>query len=106
MNTNVINVSDVLSFSKEINGFTPHYDSLSGTLEWNDKDGNTIYATPNWNNDGITPFEFSDSDGNLDSISQLFTLNYPTKFEQLITYFSTLLELTYNLEELKSRVKQ
>lgn len=102
---NVITPNDVLEFGKEINGFTPYLDNLSGTLEWNDKDGNIIYATPNWHEDGITPFDFADSDGNYEHISKLYTLNYPTKFEQLITYFSTLLELTYNVEELKRRVK-
>jgi hypothetical protein len=105
MNTNLINVSDVLNFSKEINGFTPYFDNLSGTLEWNDKNGNTIYATPNWSEEGIVPFDFADSDGNYDTISHLFIQNYPNKFEQLIVYFNTLLELTNNLEELNERVK-
>jgi hypothetical protein len=105
MFTNVITPKDVLEFGKEINGFTGHYDTMSGTLEWNDKNGNIIYATPNWYDDGITPFDFADEDGNYETISKLFTMNYPTKFEQLITYFSTLLELTYNVEELRERVK-
>jgi len=105
MNNPFINSSDVLNFSKEINGFTPYLDNMSGTLEWNDKNGNIIYATPNWSEDGIVPFDFADENGNYDTLSQLYTKNYPTKFEQLIVYFNTLLELTNNLEELKERVK-
>jgi hypothetical protein len=104
MNNPLINSSDVLNFSKEINGFTAYEDFMSGTLEWNDAEGNIIYATPNWSEDGIVPFDFADSDGNYDNISQLFIANYPTKSEQLIVYFNTLLELTNNLEELKERV--
>jgi hypothetical protein len=104
MNNPLINSSDVLNFSKEINGFTAYEDSMSGTLEWNDKNGNIIYATPNWSEDGIVPFDFADENGNYDTLSQLYTKNYPTKFEQLIVYFNTLLELTNNLEELKERV--
>jgi hypothetical protein len=104
MNNPLINSSDVLNFSKEINGFTAYEDSMSGTLEWNDAEGNIIYATPNWSEDGIVPFDFADADGNYDNISSLYTINYPTKSEQLIVYFNTLLELTNNLEELKERV--
>ncbi len=105
MNNPFIDSSDVTNFSKEINGFTAHFDNLAGTLEWCDGNGNTIYATPNWMEDGIVPFDFSDGDGNYDTLAHLFTKNYPTKFEQLIVYFNTLLELTNNLEELKERVK-
>ena len=105
MNNPFIDSSDVLNFSKEINGFTPYLDSMSGTLEWNDKNGNTIYATPNWMEDGIVPFDFADENGNYEPISQLFIKNYSTKTEQLIVYFNTLLELTNNLEELTERVK-
>jgi hypothetical protein len=36
MNNPLINSSDVLNFSKEINGFTAYEDSMSGTFEWND----------------------------------------------------------------------
>lgn len=104
MNNPFIDSSDVMNFSKEINGFTAYYDTLAGTLEWSDKNGNTIYATPNWSEDGIVPFDFADEDGNYDTLSQLYIKNYPTKFEQLIVYFNTLLELTNNLEELKERV--
>ena len=105
MNNPFIDSSDVLNFSKDINGFKPYLDNLSGTLEWNDKNGNTIYATPNWREDGIVPFDFADENGNYEPISQLFIKNYSTKTEQLVVYFNTLLELTNNLEELRERVK-
>ena len=78
MNNPFIDSSDVLNFSKDINGFKPYLDNLSGTLEWNDKNGNTIYATPNWMEDGIVPFDFADENGNYEPISQLFIKNYST----------------------------
>lgn len=100
---NVISSNELLEFCKEINGFKS-YVGLDGVLCWNDSEGNTIMGTPNWNGDGLAPFEFSDSEGNLDSICTLYLCNYPTKIEQIIVYFNTLLELTYNIEELKERV--
>ena len=102
-NNNLINPKDVLGFSEVINGFKGSY-GIDGVLYWEDSNGNTIMGTPNWSEDGLVPFEFSDADGNLDSISTLYIRNYPTKVEQLIVYFNTLLELTYSVEELKERV--
>ena len=103
-NNTLINSNDVLGFSDVINGFKGTIGTLDGVLYWEDSNGNTIMGTPNWENDGLVPFEFSDADGNLDSISTLYIRNYPTKVEQLIVYFNTLLELTYNVGELKERV--
>ena len=104
MNNPFINSTDVLNFSREINGFTAYEDSMSGTLEWSDENGNTIYATPNWSEDGIVPFDYSDENGNYDTICQLFIQNYPTKQEQLVVYFNTLLELTNGVDKLRERV--
>lgn len=101
---NVISSKELLEFSSELNGFKGRYSELEGVLYWEDSNGNTIMGTPNWDGDGLAPFEFSDSEGNLDTISTLYLSNYPTKVEQTIVYFNTLLELTYNIGELKERV--
>lgn len=103
-NNNVISSKELLEFSSELNGFKGTIGTLDGVLYWEDSKGNTIMGTPNWNGDGLVPFEFSDSEGNLDTISTLYLCNYPTKIEQTIVYFNELLSLTYNVTELKERV--
>lgn len=101
---NVISSKELLEFSSVINGFKGTIGSLDGVLYWEDSKGNTIMGTPNWDGSGTAPFEFSDSKGNLDSISTLYLCNYPTKVEQTIVYFNELLGLTYRVEELIERV--
>ena len=104
MKNEVISSKELLEFSSELNGFKGSIGKLDGVLYWEDSKGNTIMGTPNWDGDGTAPFEFSDGDGNVDRISVVYLANYPTKFEQCIVYFNTLLQLTYSIEQLKERV--
>jgi hypothetical protein len=60
MNNNYwISSKEILDEVSEIGSFNGHIDSLSGVLEWYDKEREiTIYATPNWDgNDGEVPFD-------------------------------------------------
>ena len=59
-----ITSEQILKEVSEIGSFKGYIDSLSGTLEWYDKERElTIYATPNWENDGEVPFDVNyDSD--------------------------------------------
>jgi hypothetical protein len=61
---------EILERIKEIESFVGHYDNLSGTLEWYDKDRDiTIYATPNWDgNDGEVPFDVAINNDKVESM--------------------------------------
>lgn len=55
---NWITPMEILKEIKEIGSYEGHFDSLSGTLEWFDKEREiTIYATPNWKTEGEVPFD-------------------------------------------------
>lgn len=55
---NWITPMEIVSEIKEIGSYEGHFDSLSGTLEWYDKEREiTIYATPNWETEGEVPFD-------------------------------------------------
>lgn len=58
MNNKWITPLEILEKIKVIGSFVGHYDNLSGTLEWYDKDREIIiYATPNWETEGEVPFD-------------------------------------------------
>jgi hypothetical protein len=62
---NWITPNEILSEIKEIGSYVGHFDSLSGTLEWYDKEREiSIYATPNWETDGEVPFDVNRDDEN------------------------------------------
>lgn len=55
---NWITPMEIVKEIKEIGSYEGHFDSLSGTLEWFDKEREiTIYATPNWETEGEVPFD-------------------------------------------------
>ena len=55
---NWITPMEIVKEIKEIGSYEGHFDSLSGTLEWFDKEREiTIYATPNWKTEGEVPFD-------------------------------------------------
>ena len=59
-----IQSNEILNEISEIGNFKGFINNLSGTLEWYDKDRDfTIYATPNWNNDGEVPFDVDRGSG-------------------------------------------
>lgn len=63
-NSKWISSEEILKEISEIGSFKGSMDSMSGTLEWYDKDRDlTIYATPNWNTDGEVPFDVDRGSG-------------------------------------------
>jgi hypothetical protein len=63
-NSKWISSEEILKEISEIGNFKGSMDSMSGTLEWYDKDRDlTIYATPNWNTDGEVPFDVDRGSG-------------------------------------------
>lgn len=60
---NWITPMEIVKEIKEIGSYEGHFDSLSGTLEWFDKEkGISIYATPNWETEGEVPFDVNVDD--------------------------------------------
>lgn len=46
----------ILNNVSDVEGWTPLECNMSGTLEWTNPESETvIYATPNWDTDGMTP---------------------------------------------------
>jgi hypothetical protein len=69
---NYITNEDVMSVS--ISGWEVVEEPMSGTLCWYPPNMKNviIYATPNWETDGVVPFDFYDGS---DTYNSLFTLN-------------------------------
>jgi len=65
MNNNYwISSEEILKEISEIGSFKGSIDKLSGVLEWYDGDRDlTIFATPNFNNDGEVPFDVDRGSG-------------------------------------------
>ncbi len=62
--TKYISYNEILEEIREVGDYKANVDSCSGVLEWyNSKKHITIYATPNWEEDGLVPFDVSE-DGN------------------------------------------
>jgi hypothetical protein len=60
---NWITPMEIVNEIKEIGSYEGHFDSLSGTLEWFDKEREiSIYATPNWETEGEVPFDVMRND--------------------------------------------
>ena len=60
----MITLEDILVYfndelkQQSISGYTPEYDSMSGSLGWSKGgDGPIIWATPKWDETTITPFD-------------------------------------------------
>lgn len=86
---------DILNFGP-IGDWIPSVDSMSGTLEWycNGNDSVSVYATPNWETDGIVPFALSYEDGEYSNVTTLElnlreTIEY--QLNQYISVISTIL---------------
>jgi hypothetical protein len=58
--TKYISSEEILKEVSEIGSFKGSIDGMSGALEWYDKEREiTIYATPNWEEEGLVPFDVS-----------------------------------------------
>jgi hypothetical protein len=85
---------DIINANLNIKGWTPATESSqSGCIVWSHpKSKNVIYATPNWDEPRLVPFEISDYDdgGNSRHIMEIkFNVNTTTE-EQLSLYTSTI----------------
>lgn len=86
---------DILNFGP-IGDWIPFEDSMSGALEWyrNGNDTVRVYATPNWETDGVVPFALSYEDGEYSNVTTLeLNLREPIEYQlnQYISVISTIL---------------
>ena len=59
-----ISSEEILKEISEIGNFKGSINQMSGVLEWYDEKSDiTIFATPNWNNDGEVPFDIDRGGG-------------------------------------------
>ena len=81
-----MNIEKLIVSNGPVNGWIPSVCSMSGALEWEHPENeNIIYGTPDWENeDGLTPFDVSDVNGDYNSITVIKL--YGTLEEQYIQY--------------------
>jgi hypothetical protein len=91
-NSKWISPLEILKEIEVIGSFVGYYDNLSGTLEWYDKDRDiTIYATPNFVNDGEVPFDICEpNDGEYEHIFTIKMID-DIKGKQYLHYINVLL---------------
>ncbi len=98
-NINWINSEEILKEVSEIGSFKGHLDSLSGTLEWYDKERElSIYATPNWDgNEGEVPFDvmYGDETYHVCTIKMV----RGSKSEQYLHYLNVLMMIMNHYKE-------
>jgi hypothetical protein len=90
---------DILN-SGPIGDWMPFEDSMSGALEWYRKNTDTVrvYATPNWETDGVVPFALSYEDGEYYNVTTL-ELNLRETIEyQLNQYISVISTILSNIK--------
>lgn len=98
-NNNWISPSEIIKEISEIGNFKGHFDNLSGTLEWYDSEKDiTIYATPNWEEEGVVPFDVSLSDGDYYNVVTAKMIK-GDKSEQLTHYLNVLMMIMNHYKE-------
>jgi hypothetical protein len=92
-----INSEEILKEVSEIGSFKGSIDSMSGTLEWYDKEREiTIYATPNWDgNDGEVPFDVSIDGRDYFNVCTIKMIDGTTS-EQFLHYLNVLMMIMNN----------
>lgn len=95
---------EILDEIKVIGSFVGYYDNLSGTLEWYDKNRDiTIYATPNFINDGEVPFDMIEpNDGDYEHICTIKMID-SDKGQQYLHYINVLMMIMNHYSEFKNR---
>jgi hypothetical protein len=99
MSKSYITSEEILKEISEIGSFKGSIDSMSGTLEWWDKERDiTIYATPNWETEGEVPFDVDKGDG--DEVWNVCTIKMidGTKSEQFVHYLNVLMMIMNHYE--------
>jgi len=92
---NYINNENVLSI-KSIGDWNVSEDSMSGTIEWYKENFDVVvYATPNWEEDGVTPIAITYENGDYDDIIS-FNLSGSIS-EQLHQYETTIQSVLENI---------
>jgi hypothetical protein len=89
---NSLQVEHILNLGN-IDGWTPSFDSMSGTLHWENEDvsGLGIYATPHWDKDGEVPFDVWEEVGDYEDRWAILKLNWDDNVEaQLDEYVKML----------------
>jgi hypothetical protein len=99
MSKSYITSEEILKEISEIGSFKGSIDSMSGTLEWWDKERDlTIYATPNWETEGEVPFDVNSGNGmemwNVCTIKMIDG----TKSEQFLHYLNVLMMIMNHYE--------
>ena len=87
-----ISSEEILDVITNIGSFNGRIHNLNGTLEWYDRERDfTIYATPNWENDGEVPFDIDRGGGS--EIWNVCTIKMidDTKTTQLTHYLNVLM---------------
>lgn len=102
-NTNWITPLEILEEIKVIDSYVGYLDSMSGTLEWYDKNRDiTIYATPNWETDGEVPFDVSTpNDGDNHHVCTIKMVT-GDKSSQLVHYLNVLMMIMNHYKDFKS----
>jgi hypothetical protein len=92
MSKSYISSEEILKEISEIGSFKGFINTMSGVLEWYDKENDiTIYATPNWETDGEVPFQVDRGSGM--EIWDVCTIKMidGTKSEQFTHYLNVLI---------------
>ena len=104
MSKSYITSEEILKEISEIGSFKGYIDSMSGTLEWWDKERDiTIYATPNWETEGEVPFDVDKGDG--DEVWNVCTIKMidGTKSEQFVHYLNVLMMIMNHYEKFNNK---
>jgi hypothetical protein len=104
MSKSYITSEEILKEISEIGSFKGSMDSMSGTLEWWDKERDiTIYATPNWETEGEVPFDVDKGDG--DEVWNVCTIKMidGTKSEQFVHYLNVLMMIMNHYENFNNK---
>jgi hypothetical protein len=104
MSKSYITSEEILKEISEIGSFKGSIDSMSGTLEWWDKERDiTIYATPNWETEGEVPFDVDKGDG--DEVWNVCTIKMidGTKSEQFVHYLNVLMMIMNHYEKFNNK---
>lgn len=97
-NQKYISSNEILEEIREIGDYKANFDSLSGVLEWyNSKKHITIYATPNWEENGLVPFDVSVDGRDYFNVCTIKMVNGSTS-EQFLHYLNVLMMIMNNYD--------
>jgi len=81
----------VIEKLSELEGWEPYLDNMSGTLQWNHSNSDVVvYATPNWDTDGMTPLAMFIIDDDYLHVTQFETPDLDTYITVMTMVFKSL----------------